>query len=52
MNLWMSWENVCPNLRFTIEKKMGNSHKRGCLYFRLNILDSHIPFPKVLKIYQ
>ena len=29
LNLWMSWENLCPNLSFTVESKMGNSHKRG-----------------------
>ena len=29
LNLWMSWENVCPNLSFTVENKMENSHKRG-----------------------
>ena len=24
LNLWMSWENVCPNLNyFTVENKMG-----------------------------
>ena len=27
--LWMSWENVYPNLSFTVENKMHNSHKRG-----------------------
>ena len=25
----MSWENFCPNLIFSVENKMGNSHKRG-----------------------
>ena len=29
LNLWMSWENLCPNLSFTVENKMENSHKRG-----------------------
>ena len=29
LNLWMSWENLCPNLSFTFENNMGNSHKRG-----------------------
>ena len=29
LNLWMSWENLCPNLNFTVENKMRNSHKRG-----------------------
>ena len=23
-NLWMSWENVCPNLSFTVENNIGN----------------------------
>ena len=26
LNLWMSWENLCPNLSFTVENKMKNSH--------------------------
>ena len=38
-NLRMSWENVCPNLIFTVENKMGNSHKRGWSHFKLNIND-------------
>ena len=29
LNLWMNWENKCPNLSFTVENKMGNSHKKG-----------------------
>ena len=29
LNLWMSYENVCPNVTFTVENEMGNSHKRG-----------------------
>ena len=37
LNLWMSWENLCPNLTFTVENKMGNSHKRGWSHFKLNI---------------
>ena len=47
LNLWMSWENLCPNLGFTVESKMGNSHKRRWSHF---IWD--IPFPKMLRIYQ
>ena len=52
LNLWMNWENVCPNLTFTVEKKMGNSHKRGWSHFKVNINDWNIPFPKILRIYQ
>ena len=26
-SLWMNWENLCPNLSFTAENKMGNSCK-------------------------
>ena len=37
LNLWMSWKNVCPNLSFTVENKMGKSHKRGLSHFKLNI---------------
>ena len=52
LNLWMSWENLCPNLSFTVENKMENSHKRGWSHFKLKINDWDIPFPKVLRIYQ
>ena len=52
LNLWMSWENLCPNLTFTVENKMGNSHKRGWSHFKLNLNDWDIPFPKILRIYQ
>ena len=39
LNLWMSWENLCPNLTFFLENKMGNSHKRGWSHFKLNLND-------------
>ena len=52
LNLWMSWENLRPNLNFTVENKMGNSHKRGSSHFKLNINGWDIPFPKILIIYQ
>ena len=26
LNLWMNWEKLCPNLSFTVENKLGNSH--------------------------
>ena len=52
LNLRMSCENLCPNLTFTVEKKMGNSHKRGWSHFKLNINDWDIPFSKFLRIYQ
>ena len=26
-NLWMDWDKLCLNLRFTVEKKMENIHK-------------------------
>ena len=39
-------------LTFTVENKMGNSHKRGWSHLRLNINDGDIPFPKDLSIYQ
>ena len=29
LNLWINWKNLCPNLSFTVENKMGNSHKKG-----------------------
>ena len=51
LNLWMSWENLCPNLTFTLENKMRNSHKRGSSHFKININDWDIPFPKILRIY-
>ena len=50
--LWMSCENLCPNLSFTVENKMGSSHKRGWSHFKLNINDWDIPFHKILRIYQ
>ena len=25
----VSWEDLCPSFSFTVENKMGNSHKRG-----------------------
>ena len=28
LNLWMTWEKLCPNLSFTTENEMGNSHKK------------------------
>ena len=52
LNLWMSWENLCPNLSFTIENTMESSQKRGSSHFKLNIYDWDIPFPKVLRICQ
>ena len=36
LNLWMSWENLCPNLTFTGENKIWNSHKTGWSHFKLN----------------
>ena len=35
----VKWENLCPNLRFTVENKIGNSHKRAWSHFKLNIND-------------
>ena len=29
LNLWMSWKELYPNLSFTAENKMENSHKMG-----------------------
>ena len=52
LNLWISWENLCPNLSFTVENKMENSHKRGWSHFRLKINDWDIPFPKILRVCQ
>ena len=39
---------LSPNLTFTVENEMGNSHKRGWSHFKLNINDWDIPFPKIL----
>ena len=52
LNLWMSLENLCPNLSFTVENKMENSHKRGWSHFKLKINDWDIPSPKILRICQ
>ena len=27
LHLWMNWENLSPNLSFTVESKIGNLHK-------------------------
>ena len=51
-NLCMSWEKLCPNLSFTVENKMENSHKRGWSHFKLKINDWDIPFPKILRVCQ
>ena len=52
LNLWMGWKNVCPNVSFTVQNKIRNSHKRGWSHFKLNINDWDILFPKTLRIYQ
>ena len=52
LNLRMKWKNLCPNLTFVLENKMRNSHKRGWSHFELNLNDSDIPFPNILRIYQ
>ena len=52
LNLWMSWENLCLNLSFTVENKMEKSHKRGWSHFKLKTNDWDIPFPKLLRICQ
>ena len=36
LNLWMNWENFCPNLRFTVENKIGNLHKIRLLMTELS----------------
>ena len=43
---------LCPNLSLNVENKMENSHKKGWSHFKLNINDSDILFPKILRIYQ
>ena len=52
LSIWMSWENLCSNLSFTVENKMENSHKRGWSHFKLKINDWDISFPKILRICQ
>ena len=52
LNLWMSKENLCPNLSLTVENKMENSHKKGWSHFKHNINDWGIPFPKMLRVCQ
>ena len=34
LKLWMNWENLCPNLSFTVENKMENSHKERMVTFQ------------------
>ena len=52
LNLWMSWGNLCPNLNFTVENKMENSHKRRWSHFKRKINGWDIPFPKILRVCQ
>ena len=52
LNLWTNWENLCPNLSFAVENKVGNSHKKGWSHFILSINDWDILFPKILRIYE
>ena len=33
LNLWMNRKNLCPNLSFTVENKMGKSHKEMMVTF-------------------
>ena len=39
LNLWMNWEKLCPYLSFTVENKIGNSHKKGWSHFKFTIND-------------
>ena len=53
--LWIcAWirKNLWPNLSFTAENKMRNSHKKRWPHFKLNINDWDIQFPKILRTYQ
>ena len=34
LNLWMNWQNVCPNLSFTVEIWEGNLYKIRLLTFQ------------------
>ena len=34
LDLWINWQNVCPNLSFTVENKIGNLHKIRLLTFQ------------------
>ena len=33
LNLLMNWENLCPNLSFTVQNEMGNLHKTRLFTF-------------------
>ena len=33
VNLWIDWENLCPNLSYTVENKASNSHKKKLITF-------------------
>ena len=48
----MNWEKLCPNLRFSAEKKMENLHKKGWSDVKLKLNDWDILFPKILRISQ
>ena len=49
LNLWVNWENLSHNLRFTVENKVENSDKKGWSHFKLNINDCGIPSSKILR---
>ena len=49
----MNWEKICPNLSFTVENKMRNSHKKkDWSHFKLDINYWDITFLKMLRICQ
>ena len=38
LNLWMKKKKFCPNLRFTVENKIGDLYKTNS-HFKLNIMN-------------
>ena len=40
LNLWMSWENLCPNLTFTVENKIKEDGHIANLTYMIEIFHS------------
>ena len=39
LNPWINWKMLFPNLKPTVENKMGNSHEKGWSHVKLSIND-------------
>ena len=46
LNLWMNWENICPNLSFTVANKIGSLHKIRPFIFQTYIMNRILHYLK------